>query len=424
MAWTLRHERVVLPGVLVLALALRVLYMALFVGLDSPPTYDGRRYDYFAVHILAGEGYRTEFGPTASKPPLYPFFIAAVYRLFGPGNFVAVRLLQALIDSLSCILLFFLGKALKSASVGLLAAVGAAFYPLSIYMSALLYPETLFLFLLTACLLVSVKVARVGRCWAAGVCGILFGLSTLARPNTIVFLPFILVFPFFLQSRPQRAWRLVAVFLLAMVLTILPWSIRNYLVFREFVPLTTEGGGVFWADNHPLAEGGTVIPGRETWQGDDPPDRLWSGWSELGEPESSRRFFRAGLQWIRSHPIDFLALLPGKLGRLWSPASFTTHSQRRAGPLTTLLWIPYLPFLLLVAAGIVGSLGRWREWFLMYGLILSTNLTALVFAGGTRYLVPMSPALLVFCALGLSTVFLIVNGTFLGDDVRSPTPPA
>jgi hypothetical protein len=162
---------------------------------------------------------------------------------------------------------------------------------------------------------------------------------------------------------------------------------------------------VFWADNNPLADGGTVIPTRETWQGDDYPDRMWSGWSNLSESESSRKFFRKALDWIAMHPQDFFALIPRKLARLWSPASFTTQSDRRANSLTTLLWIPYIPFLFLVTLGIVANLERWRSWLLMYGLIVTTNLIAILFSGGTRYSVPMVPALLVFSSVGLLTVF-------------------
>jgi 4-amino-4-deoxy-L-arabinose transferase-like glycosyltransferase len=409
MTWASQHEGVVLAGLFALALLARGAYMVLVAGLDSPPTYDGLRYDSFAMRILAGKGYSTALGPTASKPPLYPFFVAGSYWLFGPRNVAALRLLQATLDALTCVLVYFLGKSLAGSGVGLLAAAGAALYPLSLYMSAILYPETLFLFLFVAWLVLFLRMVKNGRGWMALAGGVLFGLCMLARPSVAILLPLAMVVPFFRQ-KGDRAWRLALVFLAATVAAILPWSIRNYLAFHELVPLTTEGGGVFWSANNPLTDGGAIIPSAATWPGDDYPDLKWSGWSSLGEAASSRKFLGAGLQWIETHPGDFLALVPRKLGRLWTPASFTTHSERQSGRLAALLWVPYLPFLLLVLAGIAGSVGRWRDWSLLYGVILSTCLAAAVFAGGTRYSVPMVPALLVFCAAGLVVLFSRASG--------------
>jgi len=216
--------------------------MVFFIGLDSLPTYDGIGYDRFAVQIAKGEGYHTEFGPTASKPPLYPFFMAGVYLLFGSGNWAALRLLQALLDSFSCVLLYFLAKSLRGRSVGLLSAIAAIFYPLSIYMSAQIYPETLFLFLLNGMLLISVKMVRCNQNLPSVTCGVLFGFAILARPNILGLLPLVILYPFLLTSR-WVALRSALVFLFAVLLVLAPWSVRNYLIFHEFVPLTTEGGG-------------------------------------------------------------------------------------------------------------------------------------------------------------------------------------
>jgi 4-amino-4-deoxy-L-arabinose transferase-like glycosyltransferase len=411
MAAATQHEKLTLLLIFLLAFLIRSVFVSLFFGWDRPPAYDEMVFDLLAIHIVRGEGYHVGFGPTASRLPLYPFFVTGIYSLFGPSNFIVVRLLQALLDSLSCVLLYLLGKALGGKSVGLLAAIGAVFYPLSIIMSAQLYTETLFLLLLTATLIVSVKMIKGGQVWSAISGGALFGLSVLTRSQIAALLPFILVY-LFLNTNPTKGFAINAcIFLFATTLVILPWTVRNYLVFDEFVPLGTATGGAFWAGNNPLANGGSTIPTKETWQGDDCPDRLWIGWSSLGETESSRKFLQTSLHWIRTHPSDFLTLIPKKLARLWSPASFTTHSDRRANPLTKLLWGPFIPFLLLVMVGIAVSLSRWRRWFMLYSIILLTNFNTMIFFGGTRYSMPMVPALLIFSAMGILTVLSKVAST-------------
>jgi len=109
--------------------------------------------------------------------------------------------------------------------------------------------------------------------WLGLLAGALFGLCLLARPNIGLLLPFILAYPFI--YRRKSAWKLILQYCSAAVLVLIPWSLRNYLVFNSFIPLTTEAGAVFWSDNHPNAIGGTVIPNEETWPGDDDPDRYW-----------------------------------------------------------------------------------------------------------------------------------------------------
>ncbi len=83
MAWASRHEKVVLVSVFLLALALRVLYMALFVGLDSPPMYDGIGYHRWALEALESQTYTLAGEPTAVRPPGYHLALAATYLVFG-----------------------------------------------------------------------------------------------------------------------------------------------------------------------------------------------------------------------------------------------------------------------------------------------------------------------------------------------------
>jgi hypothetical protein len=61
--------------------------------------------------------------------------------------------------------------------------------------------------------------------------------------------------------------------------------------------------------------------------------------------------------------------------------------------------------------GIAVSLSRWRRWFMLYSIILLTNFNTMIFFGGTRYSMPMVPALLIFSAMGILTVLSKVAST-------------
>lgn len=399
-----RRQTIMLMMIFVLAVIARVLFVHAVEGFTAPPTYDGFEYDQFAAQIARGEGYHTAWGPTAHRPPLYPFLIAGVYRLFGIHNVAAVRILQVFLDAMTCIFIYMLGKHLANHTVAVLASLAAALYPLSMYMSAIIYPETSFLFLLCLALWVTVVMAeaRRGRIGLAVLAGILFGLMALARPNGALIIPFAALYP--LVRKQKNAVLLAAALLLGCALAILPWTARNYRVFHEFIPLTTQGGEMLWAGNNSFVSGASVIPSQEMWEGEDYPDRGRFGWSSLGEVASSRKYAQIAIDWIKAHPSRFLSLLPRKLTGLWSPISFTTHSERRLSAMAALLWIPFAPFLFFVGIGIVVAAPRWRRWLLPYVLVFTTNLTALLIMGGTRYSVSMVPALLLFATLGVSWV--------------------
>ena len=79
--------------------------------------------------------------------PGYPYFIAAIYKIFGLNSYFAVGFIQILLDTLLLLLLFLLGKWLFNERVGLLASLFAGFYRPFIFYSATLLSDSLILFL-------------------------------------------------------------------------------------------------------------------------------------------------------------------------------------------------------------------------------------------------------------------------------------
>jgi hypothetical protein len=76
---------------------------------------------------------------------------------------------------------------------------------------------------------------------------------------------------------------------------VLPWTARNHRVLNEFVLVSTNGGGVFYRANNPLATGGFKRHGERQVE-------------HLDELTQNRLGYRWGKEWIREHPVDFLKL--------------------------------------------------------------------------------------------------------------------
>ncbi len=70
--------------------------------------------------------------PTTLKQPVFPFLIAAVFYVFGSGNFLALFLVHSVIAGLTAVT-FFLTFRSHSTLIGLVFSLGFAFYPPFIY---------------------------------------------------------------------------------------------------------------------------------------------------------------------------------------------------------------------------------------------------------------------------------------------------
>src|SRR5215467_6405979 len=236
-------------GIFCLALAVRVIYNNT-VAYHYYPLHDSAFYQGIAFHMLKEHCFCLEqYVPTVDRAPLWSFTIAGLTLIFGHSDYFA-RLFLSLVGSGTCVLLYLFARDLFSWRIGVLAGVFAAIYPELYIYDGWLYTESLYIFLLFAMCYGLYRLQhtpeRNWRIWI--LCGVLFGLLSLTRPNgTIVIVLFviwcaIMVWQKFLSLRMTIRGVLVST-LIAIVL-IAPWTIRNYLVSHAFVPIATGDGTV------------------------------------------------------------------------------------------------------------------------------------------------------------------------------------
>ena len=111
--------------VLVLGLVLR---LGLVAWLHGHPLYvwDERDYDLLATNLVQhGEFSFVPGTPVSLRPPLYPATLAAVYSVVGEHNFTAVRLIQAVLGTLTAYVVFLLARRVYDEQTGVVAAVVA-----------------------------------------------------------------------------------------------------------------------------------------------------------------------------------------------------------------------------------------------------------------------------------------------------------
>ena len=243
-------------GIFLLGFLTRGLWAA-FVS--APP--DGSRLDDSVIYhaaaasIADGNGYVSPWSgmETALFPPGYPFFLSILYKVFGL-NFQHGEVANVVLGALTCVAVLLLGTILFSPKVGIVSGLVLAVYPNQVLFVPVILSEVLFTFLLVTVLLVAVWVGRRPQMGVLPVLGVgaLVGVSALVRTEANMLL---LIVPVFwlvtLASRP-RALRSAALFVLAAVLVILPWSVRNYIVMDSPIFISSNIGANFfrarWTD--------------------------------------------------------------------------------------------------------------------------------------------------------------------------------
>src|SRR5437660_2556807 len=147
--------------------------------------------------IAAGEGFSNPFhavtGPTAWEPPLYPYLIAAVFKVFGiysKASAFVLLTLNSLFSALTCIPIFLIAKRCFGEKVAVGSAWTWVLLPYVIYWCTHWVWETSLSALLIATIfwLALTLPERGGfRPWAAF--GALWGVAALNSPVLLGFLP-------------------------------------------------------------------------------------------------------------------------------------------------------------------------------------------------------------------------------------------
>lgn len=274
------------------------------------PDGDTPNYLMIADNILSGRGLllvdSTGLQMRATYPPLYPLLLAAV-GLALPLSFAVITAMNTAIEIACAWLMTRLGNDLGSPQAGTLAAALYLVWPTNLGMAPLARKEPLIALLVVALLVVLVRALSRGSWRSAIAYGILTGLLALTQPG-LLFLPALFALVALPRFGDRRRWlAMMAVAVGCTVLTVLPWWIRNWLMFHKFVPLTATQGYSLWIGSTPVGDGTYLQAPPEFWLGD--------------EFRMSAALGAEAKRIIASDPVGYVIHCIGKFFR----AMFTEH---------------------------------------------------------------------------------------------------
>lgn len=200
---------------------------------------DASFFDAIAQNIAAGHGLVAaqdieyiKAGQAIFENPGYPLFLAGIYSLFG-HSYLIVKIFQALLWSLTCLIIYFLGKEFFNQKVGFIAGIISAVYPPFILETNILYTETLFTFLLLVAILFLVKgISKINVIGCMFLSGLFFGLANLTRSVIFYFPIFVLIFLLIFYKNKIKALKAFILLLIGIMLVMGPWMTRNFLISK------------------------------------------------------------------------------------------------------------------------------------------------------------------------------------------------
>jgi tetratricopeptide (TPR) repeat protein len=392
------------------ALSLRALYL---LELWPTPLFsvlfgDGRQYVAWAQEIAGGQWLGTS---VFYQSPLYPYVLALLFKATG-ASVGAVRVVQALLGTASCLLVAHAGRRFVGDRAGLAAGWLLAIYPPAVFFDGLVQKSSLDLFLVSALLaLLGEFVTRRSWPWMAAA-GLALGLFTLNRENARVLSPVVGLWTWWCfgdESRRRRGgW--IAALTIAVLVTVLPVGIRNYAVGGEFMISTSQLGPNFYIGNHAGARGayesllpwrGTVIFERE--------DATRLAEQALGRTLSpgdvSDYWVRRAISDIRSQPGAWIRLLGRKLlltvnAREVADTESIEVFAEYSRVLGTLYWFNFGVVLPLAAFGAWTARAHWRRLMLIAASGAALVLSVAAFYVMGRYRYPIVPMAMIFAGAG------------------------
>jgi len=388
-------------GLFLLALALRlffVFYLQPTPSSGSDPFY----YDQAARGLIAGEGFH--LGQLfAYIPPFYPSFLAAIYFLFG-HSYLPVQIIQALLGALTCIFVYLIGLQLGGKRMGMLAGILMALHPQLARYPSELWTENLFIPLLWATLLCLLRLRLStwpkSLFWGIAV-GLLAGLASLTREIGLPLMIIILFVEYLLRKKSNNHFGLKKLMLTTsiMLLVILPWTIRNYILLHHFVPITIVGGINFYQGNNPRANGNFIwiLPEGTIWN---------QPWQTRGSFEYavSSKCISLGIKYALTNPLRSCKLGLTKYWLLWRPPYYKINlDQLNSEMLFRLVW---LLFYIVILAGTVIGVTRqrylWPQYLFLYLILIVPSLIHMILFAFTRHRLPFIPSLILLASSILS----------------------
>lgn len=345
--------------------------------------------------------------PSAYMPPLYPSFLLLCVKLFNGWSthsvseishkaMMLIEILQAGLGLLTCLFIYKICRAMnQSKGMANLAITLYLFFPLTIVQSGQASSINIYL-PLTLCFIYFVNEFYCKKKSIILVfCSLLLGVLILARAESMIFLPFMLI----LINAKNFNIKGTILFLLGVLVIVAPCAYRNFTVFGRITPITLSGGYNLWRGHNDLAtsDGYPLRPeGPEFVELNQKLINL----SKTRDYEVKRDaiFKEAAIESIRNNPSRSMLLSFNKFVALWIHEFHSHWYSWNNNPAYYLPWFIYVVFFVI---GLFLNFHRFKSQIILLSYLGITTIIHMTFFVLPRYRLHLLPILCIYAAFGV-----------------------
>lgn len=402
------------PPLLWISLGILILTrISLVLVVDVRPTSDMGWYYGRAIELIETGSYAENGIITAFWPVGYPAFLAGV-MLLGGTSVLTGQIANLVLSLVSAILLYlYCNRQFGDQRIGSYAVLLLAIYPNHMGYTLGLYTEPLFSVLL---LLLMLLAAPNGSRLRFAFVGIVAGFAALVKTQALMLvLPmvFLLTLSKWGWDEAIRAGRIAMFVTAVMLLTVAPWTLRNYMAMDAFIPISTNGGMSLLAGNNP-----SMTRDLRSDFNDKDPVFNEVRFSVADQVAADKRARNAAWEWISENPLQFVALMPKKLFRFWVPDGETEWNLQRGFEaydewktlIRSVRIANQIYYFILLGTFLFGiwhcvRLNNPLSLAVPFVMLFFTALS-LVFSGQSRYHAPLMPFVIAYAAWFLNHKFV------------------
>ena len=275
-----------------------------------------------ANSIATGHGFSSPFygdtGPTAWAAPIYPYVVAAAFKLFGIYSHLASFALltfNSLFSALTAWTVYRIAQRMFNETVAVWSGWVWALLPYIAYWAVRWVWETsLSTFLLTVVILLTLKMEGDNRYLSWIGFGAVWGFAALSNTAMGSFLPFSGLWLVYQLHKQRKSWFPQAVVSAIVFVAVLsPWLVRNDRVFHKPFELRGNFGVELHCGNNDIAEGIWVALAHPT-QG----VLEYRAYKQMGEAAYVAQTQKNTVAWIKAHKRRFAVLTLRRFIYFWN----------------------------------------------------------------------------------------------------------
>ena len=404
----MRKWLIVLLGIVLVVKIFLIITMKTYI---HPVTWE---YENVVNNMLSGRGFVLDsYCGTSYKTmqPLYAFLCAGVYALTNHSYF-AILLVQSVLSLCLIIVIFGIAKSIFGEKVAFLAALFTAFHPGFVYYDVFnLMPASMDALMIATAVWLMMRCRKKPTLLGMSLVGCVIGLGALSRGVIGALLPFFSIyFVIFTRHLLKEKIKFIIILWVSAFIVIAPWAVRNYIVHKELILISSTSGEALYRGNNPSALGTSLTADGKSVS------ELWSKEvkekiATLDEIGQKKFFEREALSFIKNNPIAFVKLYMKKVYYFW----WFSFQSGKIYPKSYLMdyRILYLPLLLFTVIGAALALMFGDEnvkdntWLILFAFMAICFTQSLFYVEGRhRWLI--EPLMMIFFSFGIIKSICIV----------------